>query len=46
MFYQKGRQMLFLSPVTLTFDLQTRPHKGPNTSSVWIWHKSIQHFLR
>jgi len=38
----------FLSLVTLTFDLafQTRQSKGPSMSSVWIWHKSVQHFTR
>jgi len=32
-----------LSLVTLTFDLdiQTRPSKGPNVSSLYIWHKSV-----
>jgi len=37
-----------LSMVTLTFDLdiQTRPSEGPNTSSLWIWRKSVQHFRR
>jgi len=36
----------FLSLVTLTFDLdlQTRPCERWNTSSVWIWRKSIQRF--
>ena len=35
-----------LSLVTLTFnlDIQTRPSKGPNTSSVWIWRQYIQQF--
>jgi len=28
--------MLFLSLVTLTFDVKTRPIEGPNTSSVRI----------
>jgi len=34
--------------VTVTFDLdlQTRPNEGPNTSSVWIWRKSVQRFPR
>jgi len=34
--------------VTLTFDLdlQTRPSEGRNTSSVWIWRKSVQRFPR
>jgi len=27
-------------------DLQTRPGEGPNTSSVWIWRKSVQRFRR
>ena len=37
-----------LSLMTLTFDLdiQTRPRKGPNMSSLWIWRKSIQRFPR
>jgi len=30
----------------LTFDLQTRPSEGPNTSFVWIWRKSVQQFRR
>jgi len=35
-------------PWYLTFDLdiQTRPSEGPNTSSLWIWHKSVQRFQR
>jgi len=39
---------IFLSLVTLTFvlDIQTRPSDGPNTSSLWIWHKSVQRFPR
>jgi len=38
----------FLSLVTLTLDLdiQTRPSEGTNTSSLWIWYKSIQRFPR
>jgi len=27
-------------------DLQSRPSEGPNTSSVWIWRKSVQWFRR
>jgi len=27
-------------------DLQTQPSEGPNTSSVWVWRKSVQHFPR
>jgi len=40
--------MPFSSLVTLTFDLdiQTGPSEGPNTSSLWIWHKSVQWFPR
>ena len=40
---ERAKKMLFLSLVTLTFDLdlQTCPSEGPNTSSVWIWHKSV-----
>jgi len=38
-------KMPFLSlVVTLSFDLQGCPSKGPNMSSVWIWHKSVQWF--
>jgi len=35
-------------PWLLTFDLdlQTRPSEGTNTSSVWIWRKSVQRFPR
>ena len=44
---RKGRKCwVFLSLVTLNFDLQTRPSQGPNTSSMWIWHKSTQQFPR
>jgi len=44
----KGRNMLFLSLVTLTLDLdlQTTPSAGPNTSSMWTWRKSVQPFPR
>jgi len=35
-----------LSLVSLIFDLQTSPSERPNTSSVWIWHKSVQQFRR
>jgi len=37
-----------LSLVILTFDLdiQIRPSEGPNTSSLWIWRKSVQPFPR
>ena len=28
------------------FDLQTRPSEGPNTSSLWIWRKSVLRFPR
>jgi len=38
--------MSLLSNVTLTCDLQTRPSKGPNTSCVWIWRRSVQRFRR
>jgi len=27
-------------------DLQTRPSEGPNTSSMWVWHKFVQRFQR
>jgi len=45
---QKEPKMPFLSLVTLTFDLdiQTYPRKGPNSSSLWIWRKSVQRFPR
>jgi len=56
MFYQnkppggrrKGRKMPFVSleALTLDLDLQSHPNEGPNTSSLWIWHKSIQRFTR
>jgi len=36
--------MPFLSLVILTFDLQTRPSEGPNTSCVWIWHFGAKPF--
>jgi len=46
MFYQaQAKKCQFLSLVTLTFDLQTCPSEGPNTSSMWIWRKSIQQFI-
>jgi len=32
----------FFVPDDLDFDIQTRPSEGPNTSSLWIWHKNIQ----
>ena len=38
--------VLFLVTVTFDLDLQTRPSKGPNTSSLWIWCRSIQQFAR
>ena len=42
-YFQWGRK---LSLVTLTFDLniQTHPSEGSNTSSMWIWRKSVQRF--
>jgi len=55
MFYQtqtarrmpKGRKnAIFLSVVTLTSDIQTRPSKGLNMSSLWIWHKIRSRFRR
>jgi len=57
MFYQtqttcrppKGmKNAVFLSLVTLTFDLdiQTGLSKRPNTSSTWIWCKSVQWLRR
>jgi len=42
----KGQKILFLSLVTLTFDLQTRPSEGPNMCPVWIWCRSVQQFPR
>ena len=43
----KGQKMLFLSLMNpdlwvFDLDLRTRLSKGPNTSSLWIWCKSIQ----
>jgi len=35
-----------LSLAILTFDIQTCPSEGPNTSSMWLWRKSIQPFRR
>jgi len=32
-------------PLTVHIDLQTHPSEGPNTSSMWIWCKSVQRFL-
>ena len=45
---ERTERCRFLSVVTLTFDLDihTRPSEGPSTSSVWIWHKSVQRFPR
>jgi len=45
---QKREKCRSLSLVTLTFDLdlQTHPSEESNTSSVWIWRKSVQQFLR
>jgi len=37
----KGQNVVFVPD---DFELHTRPSEGPNTSSVWIWHKSIQRF--
>ena len=39
-------QHVYLSLVTLIFDLHIHicPIDGPNTSSLWIWHKSVQRF--
>jgi len=33
-------------PGDLDLDIQTRPSKGPNTSFVWLWRKSVQRFRR
>ena len=39
---------IFCPGITLTFDLdvQTCLSEGPNTFPPWIWHKSVQRFLR
>jgi len=37
---------LFLITLILDLDIQTRPSKGPNTSSLWISRKSVQQFPR
>jgi len=42
-FCQRSRSP-FLSLVTLTSDLQTRPSEGPIMSSMWFWCKSVQRF--
>jgi len=41
-------KMLLLSLVTLAADLDilTLPSEGPNTSSLWIWRKSVYWFWR
>jgi len=38
----------FLYLITFTFhlDIQTHPSEKPNTSSLWIWRKSVQRFPR
>ena len=43
---KRDKKCHFLSLVTLAFDLdlQTQPSEGPNTSSMWMWRKSIQRF--
>jgi len=33
-------------PFIFDLDLQTHPSEGRNTSSVWIWRKSVQRFPR
>jgi len=33
---------LDLWPLTFDLDIQTRPSQGPNTSSLWIWRKSVR----
>ena len=33
-------------PLPIDLDIQTRPSEGSNTSSVWIWRKSIRRFSR
>jgi len=47
---RKGRKGRFCPwwpwPLTFDLDLQTRPIDGPNTSSLWIWRKSVQRFPR
>jgi len=45
---ERAEKCRCLSLVTLTFDrdLQTRPSEGSNTSSVWIWRKSVHRFSR
>jgi len=44
---ERAENVIFV-PVTLTYDLerQTHPSKRSNMSSVWIWRKSSQRFLR
>jgi len=34
------------SPLTFDLDIQTSASEGPNTSSLWIWRKSVQRFPR
>jgi len=46
---KRANYAIFVSvrwPLTFDLDLQTRPSEGPNTSFLWIWHRSIQRFWR
>jgi len=47
---RKGRKGIFCLwwPLPLTFDLdrQKHPSEEPDTSSLWIWRKSVQRFRR
>ena len=45
---ERVEKCCFLSLVALNFDLdlQTCPNEGPNSSSIWIWCKSVQRFQR
>jgi len=43
---KEAKNAVFFCPSDLDFGLQTRPSSVPKTSSVWIWHKSVQRFPR
>ena len=48
---RKGRKNVVFCPcwpwpLTFVLDLQTRPSDWPNTSSMWIWRKSVHRFPR
>jgi len=42
----QGHWACFFIPGDLDLDIQTCPSEEPNTSSLWIWCKSVQQFQR